>query len=153
MNNNREEISQGDVGEGRQSIITQATIWLCQINAIIIGDVLPGKGTVRRRLGLSLCRIHILSEFSKQDSKTVGKRRLGFPTLKQIQHCCMRWQGPGDGVGVRVGGVKRFSFPSRSAHITSFAGDPTEVTVLGTGARPASSQREPCVTNAVFLRT
>lgn len=51
MNNNREEISQGDAGKGRHIIITQATIWARQINAIT-GDILPGKGTIRRRLGL-----------------------------------------------------------------------------------------------------
>lgn len=72
MNNNREEISQGEAGEGGQSIITQATMQAGHIHTVLAEAAFPG-GSARRRPASLSATSGFLSELSQQDGNTVNE--------------------------------------------------------------------------------
>ena len=99
MNNNREAISQGDAGKGRQRIIRQATAWTHHIHAIVTQVTSPGGARQEEAASLSAKSV-FLSEFS--DKTGEWSEKPGIPTAETDSRRCMRRRGPGDRSGDRV---------------------------------------------------
>lgn len=99
MNNNREAISQGDAGKGRQRIIRQATAGTRHIHAIVTQVTSPGGARQEEAASLSAKSV-FLSEFS--DKTGEWSEKPGIPTAETDSRRCMRRRGPGDRSGDRV---------------------------------------------------